>query len=131
MFKHTNEEELDEILSNENLILEKKAKYLKLLQENEELNEQIRKRQELFANLDFIINPDIDKRQKMNLVLMKNIKPNNELSSSDASAKNTYNSPMVNVVSRNNNKDNHFNFEIQVENTSRMKTIETNVETEF
>ncbi len=132
LFKHTNEEELNEIFTNENIILEKKAKYLKLLQENEELNEQIRKRQELFANLDLILNPNNDKKQKIDLLLMKNIKINNELSSSDASAKNTNNSSLTNTVcNNNNNKQDHFNFEIQVENTSKMKTNETNMETDF
>ena len=113
-------------MSNENLILEKKTKYLKLLQENEELNEQIRKRQELFANLDFILNPNIDKKQKNDISLMKISHVNADLSSSDCSAKNTKNSSSTNA---NDNKN--FNFEIQVENTSRVKTIETNVETEF
>jgi hypothetical protein len=113
-------------LSNENLILEKKTKYLKLLQENEELNEQIRKRQELFANLDFILNPNIDKKQKIDISTMKNLHVNADLSSSDASAKNTKNSSSTNPIDNNN-----FNFEIQVENMSKVKTIETNVETEF
>ena len=124
---------MNETLANENSILEKKTKYLKLLQDNEELNEIIRKRQEILANLDFILKTNLVMNQ--NFEKTKTINLNGEMSSSDTStAMNTINtlySPLTNTTS--NNKNNiHFNFEIQqVENCDKVKNHDKHAETEF
>ena len=76
LVKHAQEEEeVNETSStNESLVLQKKEKYFKMLQENDELNELIRRRQELLASLELLLNPNANAKPKTvidNLVMLQ------------------------------------------------------------